>query len=300
MQSEAASMIDAILSADKNNEIALTPYFFARSFIAPLSKEDTLIQLGIANTLGWAGYTIYDDIMDDEANSKFLPLANIMVREVSHIFKNLLPDIKQYRIIEGILDDIDKANYWEKQYATCTVSPKGIEVPSVLPVYGTYRILAQKSLGHAIGPMILCMLSGKWHALELAEQTRQFFEHYIIAKQLHDDAHDWLEDLTKGHINSVGVEVIKIWRLHNKNTLSIEDEKDALQLIFWKKIIDLISKRIIKHATEAINILNALPLNEHANYFRDRISALEKSARLAVSERDHALQFIKAHSESSL
>jgi hypothetical protein len=295
LQHEASNIIDAVLHKDNNNEIALTPYFFARSFISPLLKDDLLIQLGVANTLGWVGYTIYDDILDKEAELKMLPLANIMVREVSDIFRMLVTDSQHYHIIAAILDGIDTANYWEKEYATCVISQNGIELPHILPHYGTYEILAQKSLGHAIGPMIVCLRSGKWHVLELAEQTRRFFEHYIIAKQLHDDAHDWFEDLSKGHINSVGVEVLKLWKKdNNKKTISLEKERDTMQLIFWKKVIDRISKLIIKHANDALDILEALPVNEHAVYFKDRIFALEKSARLAISERNHALKFIQA------
>jgi hypothetical protein len=296
LQIEAFHIIDAVLTRDKNNEITLTPYFFARSFLSPLLKEDLLIQLGVANTLGWIGYTIYDDILDREAKLKLLPLANIMVREVSDIFSMLVADTEHYKIITSILDGIDNANYWEKEYATCVISQNGIELPHTLPHYGTYGILAQKSLGHAIGPMIVCMLSGKWHALELTEQTRRFFEHYIIAKQLHDDAHDWLEDLSKGHINSVGVEVVKIWKKSsNKKIIVMEKERDKMQLIFWQKVIDPISKHIIEHAKNALGILETLPVNGQAEYFKNRILALEKSARLAISERNHALRFIQAY-----
>lgn len=265
--------LDAALATldtkDPAHEIPLISYHFARLLCTPHDISDDRIQLlSVANTLGWIGYCIYDKLLDGEPLLSQLPLANACVRQVHQILHDIIPS--QYHIVERILCGIDAVTLWEHTH--CKIG--------CLPAYGDYHTLAEKSLGHALGPIMICMMQ---HRPLQAEYIEFFFRHYLIARQLHDDAHDWIEDLNNGFVNSVSTRMI-----------STTADIPLLQELFWESIIDDVCMDILTHIASARSILKKVTIITEVTFLEALLIPLEQSARQAIHERDRARRFLKA------
>lgn len=267
------AQLDAALAAldkkDPAQEIPLLSYHFARLLCTPHDISDDQIRLlSVANTLGWIGYSIYDKLLDGEPLLSQLPLANACVRQVHQILHDVLPN--QYPIVERILSGIDTATSWE--HAHCKIGN--------VPDYGDYHVLAEKSLGHALGPIMICMMQ---HRPLQSEYIEIFFRHYLIARQLHDDAHDWIEDLGNGFVNSVSARMI-----------SITADIPLLQELFWEGIIDDVCADIMTHTASARTILKKVTVVTEVTFLEALLIPLEQSAQQALRERDSTRRFLKA------
>lgn len=263
------------LSKKDLKEITLLPYYFNTSLKNPKElSEDILVDLGTANLHGWLAYRTYDNILDNEGSVSDLPLANISLREVTCIYLKLLPRVC-IPLFSDIMDGIERANLWEREHCY-----KSTEKPD----YGNYQILADKSLGHALGPIAILAQNGYTpHSPEI-EKTISFFTHYIIARQLNDDAHDWASDLERGFVNSASALFEHI-----------ATKKETLQETFWKVHIDTIAQNIFFHITKAREEL----ITNHAlgdlSYLKSLLAPIERSAQKALIEKKQMLEFLKAY-----
>lgn len=288
LKTEAEKIIKKTLRGDKDKQITLLPYFFKKSLQKNLENgknisEELLVKLGVANTLGWIAYTIYDDFLDDEGDTKLLSVANAALRESSLIFASILPEESGFaEFSKKTFDIIDNANTWEIKHCRS----------NKLPDFKNYSQLAEKSIGHSLGPIaILFALGYRENSTEVKNITK-FFEHYIIARQLNDDAHDWEDDLKKGHINSVTAEILK----NNKNN---SKSFETLQRIFWEKIIIDVCQNMLKHVELARTHLKKVDIIENSEIFEEIISSIEKSAKKALKERKETLKFIKNQKDTT-
>ena len=290
--------LERIRQNDTDQQIMLLPYFFRESLETTARKkipDDLVIRLGAANVYGWIAYRIYDDFLDQEGDPLLLPLANHCLRALTTQYRQLLPNEKHYTFFLRIMDEIDIANVWEQQH--CRFDPtKKFTKPS-LPSYKDYVILAKKSLGHAMGPITILLSLG--YPLNSPEVTkiRLFFEHYIIARQLNDDAHDWLEDFERGFINPASARILK----HQKQSKapSIREMTEEMQQIFWHQVIPGLSADILKQLQTARHLLHQVAIIEDRTFFEKILEPLERSAKLAASERKRMLSFLKSYSSKS-
>jgi hypothetical protein len=287
LKSVLSKIVTSLITKDIRHEIALTPYFFWED--TSVLPRKIALDLCATNIFGWVAYTIFDNILDGDGNIEHLPVASLAIREVAVIFRSLLSD-EHYKKVKGILNTIDAVNTWEYQNCRVPIHDGIMTFPKIIPTYGDRIKLAQKSLGHALGPIVLSLLGRKTKQSKLIES---FFTHYLIARQMNDDAHDWWSDLEKGYLNSTSVLVLKRWAMENNHTECVlADEKEKLETIFWHNTIDTVSATIISYTNKAMEILPSLGLHSHFQFFADRLTALEQSARDAISSRDATVSFI--------
>lgn len=91
------------------------------------------------------------------------------------------------------MNKMEIANIWEKRQ--CHISDFRIDITD-LPTYpANYR--ANKSLPHALGPITLLYQCGYTLRSNETQTLISFFQNYLHARQLNDDAHDWQFDLEK-------------------------------------------------------------------------------------------------------
>lgn len=276
----ALKTLKKTLSGDKDIQIVLLPYLFASSFGQKLDKE-LVIQLGLSNLYGWVAYTIYDDFLDLEGNPELLPIANVCLREVTEIFKDVLPeDTKFYDFSKKILDKIDSANAWE--VSNCRFEKKVDEIPD----YGDLSMLADRSLGHALGPIAILFSLGYGEESPEVMELVDFFKNYIIARQLNDDAHDWEDDLERGQINAVGADILK-----KRNNLNVE----KLQQTFWSDVAHNTCADILRYTELARKNINNLSIITDKSLADKLLTPIESSANKALKEREEALKFLKAY-----
>lgn len=204
----------------------------------------------------------------EQLRQALLPLANTCIRRMMQLFHSIASDV-QYAVIHRILSGIDAATLWEHTH--CTVHA----FPNTLPHYGNYSILAQKSLGHALGPILLADTD--------VDAVEQCFTHHLIAKQLNDDAHDWREDLQRGWINSVSAPMIE-----KCGTLDVE----ILQSYFWEEYIQEVVGAILEQLKQARLVAQKVTTLQDVTFLYDLFIPLERAAQHALDERDKTLRLL--------
>ncbi len=274
LSQQLAAALEQLSIKDPAHEIQLLPYCFAKCLKPTNAVPDDIVQsLAIANTLGWIGYTMYDKLLDAETDVGMLPLANACIHIMHGIFNEICITDEMKTVVHRILSGIETVTAWEYRYCR-------IDDADPLPTYGDYKALAHKSLGHALGPILLTLLYDK---PEQAAYVEEFFIHYIIARQLNDDAHDWLEDWKRGYVNSVSVDLLKV----SKNT-------ETLQKLFWEKHIDVVTKRILEYIKHARTELKKITVISEVTFLEELLLPLERSAHQAILERDKTKRLLEA------
>src|SRR6185369_13664464 len=284
-------LLEKIYSRDVSGQVPLMQYYFLQAVGRKKHTvtKNSIVKLGTANTLGWIAYTIYDDFFDDEGDPMLLSLANFSLRNLSQIFDSFHQKGESVqKTFHFILDKIDNANAWETK--NCRI-PKNIKLENVkIPNYGNLNQLADKSLGHALGPLTILLLLGYSHESKEFKTIYLFFSNYLIAKQLNDDAHDFHDDLEKGRITPV-VGLL----LRKAKEKKIVMNRKNLQELFWQEIIVDVCQMIYSHCTKAKNLLKKARSISSPNILESLLLAFEKGADQALAEREKVTAFLKTY-----
>jgi hypothetical protein len=200
------------------------------------------------------------------------------------------------------MNRIDNANAWEQKYCRLDVKQGGVW-SQTLPSFDDHHILADRSIGHAMGPLAALLCAGYSPDSEEYSSVDSLFRHYLIARQLHDDAHDWADDLLRGRANSVGTLVLQRFREKNFDVRAGEAPTIAeiipdLRKIFWEEIIDDTVGLIASHIAGARTAREKSILLADSDFMENTLRRLESGARRAIKERDEALVFIKDYKGS--
>jgi len=288
-----------LLKGDGANRITLLPYYFHKSLRGRKSiDEKVIVDLCVAGFYGLAAYTIYDDFLDGEGDSKFLSVANVCLRELTSIYGDIFSKDKKFQgFFRNTIDRIDAANAWEANNCRAKISGSRLTIPERLPDYGNMERLADRSIGYALGPAaVLYMHTGKIESPEM-KNLMAFFENYIIARQLNDDAHDWEVDLKKGQLSPAVVSVLKkyLGRHKNKKELGLKKETKELQEIFWHEVIQEVCGKSIFHIKKAGRHLRKIVSVKDRTAFEAMLASVEKSAKEALAEQKEMLEFLEEY-----
>lgn len=300
LKHELQNQITKMFAYDKDGQIILLPWFVAKAFKLTL-PEKLLQDLAKASMWGWVSYTIYDDFLDGEGRAKALPAAIFAARQVGSVLGATLPNNEDFQAdIASIMATMDGASTWEVTHCRGRLE-KGRFYINQLPEYGEFTHLAQRSFGHAIAGLgVLYAAADLKDRNRKIKALRQFFSHYIIARQLNDDAHDWEEDLEQGHVNSVGALILRKWlAVSDKHMLEkgvdIKNKK-TLQLLLWNEgVIDEVCAHIREHSQAARQALLDVGVEEsEAKELVALLHGPESAAQKALKTRDEAITFIEA------
>ncbi len=291
MRRDAEKILRKMTETDVGNQITLLPYQFALSLKKKNSySHSRSIELGVANSLGWLAYRVYDHILDNEGGVEHLSLANISIREVCRIYQGTIPE----EIFKKIMDDMDAANDWERRSCLKDV-PSGKISLLTLPLYRE-ALLAEKSFGHALGPLALLYTNGYTKNSPEMRSLISFFTHYLIARQLNDDAHDWYTDLTRGFINPVSAKLLHLWKYkHGAEEVDIKNSKEELDSLFWHEHILPVAENILKHTRKAQALIQKNKALQDTTYLESLLIPIQNSAQKAIFERERVLDFLKEY-----
>ncbi|MFA6973155.1 MAG: hypothetical protein WC238_00250 [Parcubacteria group bacterium] len=289
-----------ILKGDKGDQIMLLPYYFQKSLGQKEIDERLIAELGATSLYGWTAYTIYDDFLDGEGDPKLLSLANICLRELTSIYSvNFSNDEKFLSFFGKIMDRIDSANSWEASNCRAKIVGSCLMIPERLPEYENMEKLADRSIGHALGAAAILYLNTNETESEEMKNLISFFENYIIARQLNDDAHDWEEDLKRGQLSPAVVSVLKRYAKPNasKNNgeLDLKKQLKQLQKIFWYDVIHEICDKALFHIKESRKNLESIKGLKDKAIFESMLGAVEESAQKAVTEQKEMLEFLEEY-----
>jgi hypothetical protein len=277
IQEKNEYLLQRILKRDISQQIPLIAYYFFQALGTKHKKitKKILIKLGTINVFGWIAYTIYDDFLDNEGDPSLIPLATICLRQVVLLYSSF-PQKNIRQLFDTGLNTIDEANMWEM------VSRQKDNV-----VYKNLDQLAQKSLGHILGPLTIILLLGFSEKSAEYKKTFAFFKNYVIVKQLNDDAHDWETDLKKGQITPVVAMILK----KSKNKKNIKKLKE----IFWYEVINDVCNLIFYHAKKARSALKTSGIIVDATKLESFLTIYENSAQKALDERNKMIAFLKTY-----
>jgi len=257
MQKNIHKVLRDFTGNNQGKDIVLLPYAFHHSLIQP-SKPDYqfLSMLGRANLYGWLAYTIYDDFLDDEGDARMLSGANIAMRESLRCFREAMSGCDDFlEFVDQTFDAIDRANNWEVTYCRFDKHKNKITIDK-LPDWKTRQKLAERSFGHALTPIAVLVRHGLDMNNKDVQQTILAIKHYLIARQLNDDLHDWQDDFARGHATYVVTEILKDIDVQQK-TVDLKQILPVMQRVFWHETVLDICKVISSHTTKARKALQS-------------------------------------------
>lgn len=261
------------------------------------TPQRTLTGLNLASLNGWMAYTLYDDFLDGRGRSEQLNVANAALRRSYARCVAALPNHPDWAAyVDHVFDVIDSANDWEQQYARAQVRGGRITL-NHLPDYAAYDQLADRSWGHSLAATGVALKHyGSLHDPQL-QHLLAFFRHFLIARQLNDDAHDWEEDLRAGHVSAV-LAMLLDGMYELPHTCSVDDELDSLRQHFWQHTISDAAELIGAHLTAARQELDVLSRDLEVMVLLGWLDTLESAVAAALKGRDEAVRFMQAYEGS--
>lgn len=274
-----------IEAADAGNQITAMANLCATAYNVTLPAI-IKTHLNLASLNGWMAYTIYDDFLDDEGKPQELGAANVALRQTLYHFEQALPNQPSFsQLVSHTLILVDEANTWEVTHARAKLSDGLHHV--TLPNFEAYAQLAHKSYGHMLVACAVAIYAGHTVHSTAMEHLQKFFHHFLIAKQLNDDAHDWREDLEHGHLSAV----VTMLLAHESSPYKLDTTQLASD--FWQHTISQVSALILEHTAEARRHLSHAGAS-HPRAFEVLLLPLERAAKQAIKQRNEASDFINA------
>lgn len=256
---EVDALFAKIQPAEDALAISCTAYQFYTSLLPPLRQQkiaSQLVSFGVGTVLGWLAYTLIDAIYDTGGEAiGDLAIACSSLRWSAGRFMQVAAvfDSQQGQsIVSSIFDRIDAANRWEYLHARIGDSA----APIIIPSYGDGAVLAERSFGHAIGPLLIM----ERVAPEMVGALRTYFHHFLIARQLLDDMHDWEDDLSHGRMTVIVAQLLTQHDLANKpwQQLCTPSFQPNLRNIFWHSVVGSGIQLVENHLSIAKDSLTQL------------------------------------------
>lgn len=295
---QSQAVLSRMKRGDKDHEIVLLPYVFNDSLIRPLlaGRRELFKNLSLATLYGWTAYTIYDDFLDSEGDPQFLSVANSSLRDSLKHFYQALPGNKVFQaLVDSTFDTIDSANAWELEHCRMAVTGQAITIGK-LPHYTKTLDLANRSLGHILAPIGVLAAQGITPDDPRARQITLALRHYIAARQINDDLHDWQQDLRGGIITCV------IARLLQESAVPAGTHTFArlipkLQQRFWHHTLPATCTIITRHTALARRAARASRLLIRPNMITHLTKTIDLSVQKTLAEQSKAEAFLTAYSE---
>jgi len=298
MRKRARQIIAHTASKDRDRQIGSLG-LWTREALSPANQSkvsDALLKnIGAISFHGWIAYSIYDDFLDAEGESTLLPLANFSLRTLSLELSQLLPEHPAFfKYAEAILNQLEAANLWEVSH--CRFDPKQSPHHLPRPDFGDLHQLADRSLGHALGPLAILTQIGYAPTSPEADSLLAYFKHYIIARQLNDDAHDWEEDLKRGQLNAVSALLLEEYRREHPLRGKLEDHIIPLRKLFWNQTIVTVGEIIFEHIEKAQKALVNHPVIVHPEPLLKLLTPIIRATNKALEEQKRTQDFIRTYS----
>lgn len=288
---------DQMRRADRNHEIVLMPRFFAASLKQhPQLSEDCLQQLGAANFFCWISTIIYDDFIDEEGDPELLPLANVAHRLSLDTYRHALPNHPELQdYIAKVYTTVDCANAWEIANTRALIRDDSI-ILAALPYYGNRVVLAERAFGHAVGAMVIAQLSVGVTKKQVYKIERAL-QHYLIARQLNDDLHDWRKDLQVGQLSTVVTDLLRDANVVPGN-YKLAKLVARLEVHFFSHGLKKVCTQLIGHVVKSRAALKSSHLMAETGGFITLLNDLEASALEAIEIQANEQAFLQSYQQA--
>ena len=260
-------------------------------------SDEMVAMMGLANIFFWSAFIIYDNFWDcdEEAQPSVLPVANLFARHYTDFF-GLIFDRQSgsNNLFHQLMDKLDAANNWETLYCRTKVEKGVFAIPEVLPDYADYELKYQPSSGHILGPVAILCQMGFGNSKE-TQSLIDYFKNYLIAMQINDDAHDWLEDMRRGHLSTVVVMLINDWikEYPEQKEIDLQADLEKLQRIFWFKTIERACQTVLDYTQKSRRALRSMAIVENFEPLERYIVLNENAANKALAEQKKSVEFLQ-------
>jgi hypothetical protein len=193
------------------------------------------------------------------------------------------------------MDKLDAANTWETIYCRTAIEKNIFTIPKNLPEYDDYELKYQPASGHILGPVSMLITLGHEINSREVKNLISYFKNYLIGMQINDDAHDWEEDMQRGHLSTVVVMMLEDWKKKYPNSKKIDLEKDKqkLQQLYWFTTIKRACKIAILHAKKSRASLEKMTIIKNPAPLEHLITKTEAVALEALAEQKRSVDFLE-------
>jgi hypothetical protein len=230
-------------------------------------------------------YTAYDDVLDNEPHAaEKIPMANTALRASCSLYieefisassEALRPSLT--RTVHQVFTEVDAANAWELQHCRAAVEQDYIILPNKLPRFGNRSVLARRSFAHVLAPLLLFQTEYGTDSMQY-KRLRTGLQHFLIARQLQDDLHDWVEDLQAGQITWSITNLLQLAGI-NSGRHQTDELIWQLRRVFWERGLKEQCAVIVDHTQKARKSLLQVGLSSNtADSFMHLVRRLEDSA----------------------
>ncbi len=295
----AKEAIDKTIQGNQDKQMSLMSFYTKQALgkKGEQISDDVVAELGLANILFWTAFIIYDDFWDEdeEAQPKKLPVANIFARHYIDYFTNLLPSDSGFpSFFQQTMDNLDAANFWETQDCRTKVEGLTFHIPKNLPDYADYENKFRPASGHILGPVSMLMMLGYKIDSPEIRNFMDYFRHYLIAMQINDDAHDWEEDMGRGHISTVVDLLLRDFE-RKDGVIDLEKDLPELKKIFWFKTIKKAAGIAISHTEKSRQALKSVNIFKDIKPLERIINITENVAKKALKEQVDSINFLETY-----
>lgn len=240
---------------------------------------------------GWLAYTAADDVIDDDGGAELLPLIQDWTARMRSHFWQAGDDVAYQAWVDKKLTAMNLANIWEVK--NTRLGARHLRQTDI-PNYGAGRVVMDRAGGHIIAPVGALVALGYAHTSPLARVLSKAMKHLMLARQLHDDAHDWWGDLSRGQINMVAARLLTAaFEEGGKKVINLDDSatQDHLRQLFWRQTVVTVLADADRHLKIAQQCLDSQPELAELHQVYEMIESLRQSTGRTRRGRNQALRF---------
>lgn len=298
LQKKTNELITKIDAQDPRHEITLSAYFTNEYTDRPLSNQD-IEKIDYLNTLNWLTCQIHNNLFDETKHEYLLAIAQLVWREIGNELATLCYGKNTTRQqIVAVIDEVDSANALE--FAGRLKHQDGS-----INLARTWPNIAQnaessKSIGLSIGVSLVFALGGNVDVTVINKVTT-YYRHYLTAKQICDDIHDWENDLTNLQINPTIIALLKEYSLvfPEKDSLNLNNDLQTLREIFWYKVMPSRLVEASEHCVKAASWCRDLPWLTRPDFFLENIQIVSKKINSCRSNFLKTNEFLNTYANFS-
>jgi len=265
--------------------ITAIPYITYKSIKTnKVIDERILEKLSTATLYGWLAYDIYDDFFDNQGKPAELSVANFSLRKLTEIFTSTFLPQKFHDFFHKIMNDVDNANAEECKGPQVNITNNMLSINAALVKKAKdLKSIYEKSIGHVLAVVAVYSLVDKLPNHKNTKKIINFFKHYLTARQIIDDMHDWEEDLRMGKLNSCTSRMI----IHAFDNKQLELSVEELRLLFWEVTVAEMCEKVNNHIDLA---------HKYAGPFSKILDPLKQVITTTLREQENAFQFLSIKS----
>lgn len=303
LRERAKLAIEKTIRSNRDKQMSLMAYYTKISLgkSGESIPDELVADIGLANIFFWTAFIIYDDFWDrdEAADPRLLPIANIFARHYIDFFI-ALPDDKEFRpFFHDLMDKLDGSNAWEVENCRAKVEGNIFHIPTTLPDFGDYENKYRPASGHILSSVAILTQFGKELKTEDWRNIVSYFKHYLVAMQLNDDAHDWEEDLRRGHLSTVVTLLLSDLKKSGweKPMIDLSMDLPEIRKTFWFVTMPRYIKTVLSQTETSRKALHAISIIKNPALLENIITTTENVARQAERESIDSGALLKEYTE---